>query len=243
MQYKLSRIFTELLITAKMDEMEVHLLWKVGTAVLVDMLILIVFSSLSPFRRVYHEGEWVVVDELRHQQFVYGVCSIADSAVSYAFYVCVGTWKLVEMIYGIYVSIVVSRMSFKSVGVLIAAAVVIYGITAILLAFGPIDEPDFKYAVLCGTTLLVVHMVMFQKVITRWLIKRDLESNPHSKYTEENLLLNDEEQMKKLLITRLQEIAKNENWAREVSSTVSAGIANETIQETDESTGSPENEL
>merc|ERR1711879_968479 len=105
-----------------------------------------------------------------------------------------------------------------------AAVIVVFCITALLLSFGPRDDPDFQYAVMCGTTLLVVNIVVFQDVFVRWWIQRDLKSNPNSKYTAEDLEMNDEEKMKKLLITRLREIAKNENWVREFSTTASAGL-------------------
>lgn len=236
--YKLSRIFTELLITAKLDEMEIHNQRTVAAAVAVDILLLIIFTSLSPFERVYRNGDLVELDELRVQKFVYGTCSITDSAVSYAFYVCIGVWKLVEMVFGIYVSIVVSRMTFKSQIWMLIMVLVVFCIDALLLTFGPKDDPNFQYSVYCVTTLLVVNMVMFRKTVTKWWIRRDLKSNDNSKYDLSDLQLNDEERMKKMLIARLQEIAKNENWVREISGTAS-GVANETIHESDETESAP----
>lgn len=215
--YKLSRIFTELLITKSIPDSE--LLIRVGIALLIDLILLIIFTSLHPFERLHEEGHAETIDDLQQKQFKYGTCSISNESIEYAFFVCVGVWKLIELIFGIYVSIIVSRMSFKSQIWSMSIIVVIFCIDIILLAFGPSDQPNFTYLVFSISTILIINIVIFEKYVIKLRIKCDMNANPNTSYTDDDIQLNDEKKMKKLLKERLQEIAKTENWANELSET------------------------
>ena len=208
--YKLSRIFTELLITKTIPDKV--MLIRVFIALGIDLLLLIIFVSIGPFTRDYEKGDTKTIDKLQEKQFIYGVCRISNPSINYAFYVCIGVWKLIELIFGIYVSIIVSRMSFKSQIWTMSFIVVIFCVDVILIAFGPTDDPNFTYLVLCITTILIINIVIFEKYAEK--LKRKWNK-------EEDIELNDEHRMKKLLKDRLQEIAKAENWASEMSITQS----------------------
>merc|ERR1712151_820366 len=94
--------------------------------------------------------------------------------------------------------------------------VVILCILIILLIFGPTNEPNFTYLVYSIATILFVNVVVFEKWFTRLRIKWDIKTNINSKYDQDDIILSDELKMKKLLKIRLQEIAKAENWAKEM---------------------------
>eukprot|EP01084_Bolivina_argentea_P104537 187175_1 len=217
--YKLTRIFTELLITKTIPDG--RMLGRVFIALSIDLILLIIFISLSPFERVWREGDRIQIDELRWKQYMYGTCSIQNNdSVQYAFWVCVGGWKLIELIFGIYVSIIVSRMSFKSQMWTMCIIVGIVCVDIVLISFGPTDVPDFMYLVTCIDTLLIMNVIVFERYLMKLRIKCDMKTNENTKYTKEDLELSDERRMQKLLKLRLEEIAKAENWAREMSGTI-----------------------
>ena len=103
--HKLSRIFTELLITKSISDN--FALSRVFLAFCIDLLILIILTSLSPSERVLKNGLLVEVDELQKMQYLYGRCEMIDSSAHVAFVIVMGGWKLMELIFGVYVSIIV----------------------------------------------------------------------------------------------------------------------------------------
>ena len=175
----------------------------------------------------------VTIDDLQELQYIYGCCLIKNDSINYAFFVCIGVWKLIQLIFGIYVSIIVSRMSFKSQIWIMSIIVVIFCIDIILLAFGPISNPDFSYLVLSISIILIVNILIYEKYCIKLRMKWDLKHNDNTQYTQQDIELNDEYRMKKLLKDRLQEIAKQENWASEMSVTQSTVNTNTQERQSD----------
>eukprot|EP01083_Nonionella_stella_P014220 39982_1 len=213
--YKLSRIFTELLITKSVPDGA--LLVRVLVAVCVDVALLCIFLSLSPRERVWYSGDTMEIDEIHSTQYVYSRCTGSNDTINILFSVCLGVWKAMQMIFGLYVSMIVSRVSFKSQLRTVLVICVAITIAICLEIFGPAENPNFRYVVVTILIVFVVNVIVLQPWCKKMRIKCDLKINEDTRYSEEDIELDDETKMKQLLKSRLQEMARAENWAKAVS--------------------------
>ena len=212
--HKLSRIFTELLIMKSIPDN--FALWRVLIAFCIDLVILIIFTSVSPSERVLKNGLLVDVDELQKMQYLYGTCEMIDSSVHIAFVIVMGGWKIMELIFGVYVSIIVWRIGFKAQVMIMAVIVVAYCVDILLILFGPMHDPNFRYMVATVTTIATVNVIILKKWMVRTWMRLDMKYNKNTKYSEQSIKMSDESKMRELLRIRLKEIARTERWANEL---------------------------
>ena len=138
---------------------------------------MIVFLSQHPFKRVLEEGPTEKIDELHSLQYLYGICVIPDPWWHRAFLITMGIWKCIQFTFGLYVSFIIYRMSFKGrIRIMIFIIVVLF-IDILLYVCGPTYIPSFYYAVVSCTTILVVNVIVFQEPVIRLRIMHDLKTN------------------------------------------------------------------
>ena len=108
--YRLSLVFKAMLTkTVVKDTM---LFVMVLVCVLVDILLLTIFTSIKPLQRVYLEGDIETIDELRAIQHIHGVCDFSEDIdhFNWSFYAFLLFFKLCELVWGLWVALDVSRI-------------------------------------------------------------------------------------------------------------------------------------
>eukprot|EP01084_Bolivina_argentea_P062281 113878_1 len=79
---------------------------------LIDIILLTFYTLLEGLQRKTKYGSVQIIDQLQQIQSNYGVCTSSDIHKT-AFYITLGCWKLLQLIFGGYVAIVVSRIGLK----------------------------------------------------------------------------------------------------------------------------------
>ena len=111
--YRVGIIFTKIL--KKIVLTDGVLLIAVGCCVMVDILLLIIFTAISPQQRIHKDGLLETVDELRQTQNMYAQCISPNDSVNYSFYGIMGVYKLLQLLFGIYCCLIVSRIGINEI--------------------------------------------------------------------------------------------------------------------------------
>ena len=141
----------------------------VFACVIVDITLLLLWTLLHPLVRVYYDFNLDIIDEIRETQYVYGYCESEESHIS--IYVVLTFWKLIELIFGFYVGIDVSRIkdvtniltqlnetSIQLLSILITF--IIACITIPIFLFGPTDDPNILYLIIAISVLFIGNIVI-----------------------------------------------------------------------------------
>eukprot|EP01083_Nonionella_stella_P209415 759154_1 len=107
--YRLALIFRSFKIETRPDS---TLMIGIAICLCVDVLLLSIFTGIAPLKRQYEEGSILMKesDALELRQNIYGVCSTDYTLL---LHLILGLWKAAELIFGIYVAAIVSRIGLK----------------------------------------------------------------------------------------------------------------------------------
>ena len=108
--YRLSRIFSEIL--AKKHLTDTKLLYFIGICLLVDLLLLTIYTAIEPLQRLYISGSYEDIDELQQLHHIYGSCETTNNT-QYIYYGLIALWKIIETLFGIYCALSVTRVGRK----------------------------------------------------------------------------------------------------------------------------------
>eukprot|EP01083_Nonionella_stella_P312585 1118598_1 len=169
--YRLARIFNSMQVQTITDCM---LMSAVMACVLVDVILLSIFILIEPFYREYRTGSIMVIDALQEIQYTFGVCTRANATTVYF---VMGFWKLLELMFGIYVTAIVSRIGlnalikFDETGQhVFAITFTVFATTIIVtyaLASNNSDKINEKYAIMSGGILIICSLSLIVNTFFR----------------------------------------------------------------------------
>eukprot|EP01084_Bolivina_argentea_P318399 552153_1 len=171
--YRLSHIFKQVLHKKVFDDNKLFI--YTGICVIIDIILLILYTSLAGLQRDYIVSDawkWI------------GSCSfVTHSNLNWLFYGIIVFWKLCELTFGIYVGLDVSRIQdgtnmlrrYDETGMQLLSILCIFFIICISIAifvFGandikPSNKPDFNCLVISITVLLIGNIVLFFNLFPR----------------------------------------------------------------------------
>eukprot|EP01083_Nonionella_stella_P024282 67113_1 len=105
--YRLARIFSSMNVQTLQDY---KLIIAVIVCVLIDVALLSVFTVMDPLDRKYKIGTTVTIDVLQDTQYEFGECTRHNETL---LYFVMGLWKLLQLTFGVYVAVIVSRIGMK----------------------------------------------------------------------------------------------------------------------------------
>eukprot|EP01083_Nonionella_stella_P257974 882409_1 len=113
--YRLSKIYPDPIngIFQKKYIPDVKLFRLIAISVMIDIILLMILTLLSPLQRLYLPGDIVSIDALRQTQYIYGSCSFDEvyfSATFWYFYGFIVLWKLCQALWGIHWALNLSRV-------------------------------------------------------------------------------------------------------------------------------------
>ena len=193
--YRVSLIFTESLKSRK-NVGDIHLMLELAVCLIVDVLLFAVYTALSPHRRNYVNGSLEVIDQLQSIQHIFGHCLFGDSTLENVFRFLIGSWKSLQILFGIYCCFMVSHTSISGPNrkVLqkydetstqlnaVVTAILLIAIIAVCNALLPGEEINWEYAVQSAGILTMCNMGLIVNLCPRLIaIWRDeVEQFNHS---------------------------------------------------------------
>eukprot|EP00485_Elphidium_margaritaceum_P007900 CAMPEP_0202709426 /NCGR_PEP_ID=MMETSP1385-20130828/21551_1 /ASSEMBLY_ACC=CAM_ASM_000861 /TAXON_ID=933848 /ORGANISM="Elphidium margaritaceum" /LENGTH=792 /DNA_ID=CAMNT_0049368687 /DNA_START=198 /DNA_END=2576 /DNA_ORIENTATION=- len=210
--YRLSRIFDEVL--HKKVITDTKLIYVILGCVAVDLVLLIIFTSVEPLQRFYEFGGYVQfdpIDKLQRKEIQYGTCE-TDKGTPYIFYGLLAFWKVLQTLFGIYCALSVTRISaqemlreFDETAQQLASIiflVIAFCISLPVALLGPIEKPSFYYAVIGCLTITVSNSTI---VLNMWpRVWASLRHKDAGKFAE-----SPEDKVKKMILEQLKRIRKD----------------------------------
>jgi len=216
--YRLSRIFSEIL--EKKHIYDKDLMYGILICLIVDLILLTLYTAIEPLQRMYISGSYQQIDELQRVHFIYGSCETTNNS-QYIFYALIALWKTIESLFGIYCALSVSRAGFghksltqfdETTQQLLAILFLIVALCIALPvgALGPSDNPSYFYAVVGFLTISVGNVTMTLNLFPR--LYALMKGNAEQKYSQ-----SPEQKTERLIIEQLRKIGVDEKWWKKAS--------------------------
>eukprot|EP01083_Nonionella_stella_P043741 118040_1 len=109
--YRLSKIFDGILMEKTVEDPTLFML--IVVCVMIDIVLLIILTLVKPLQRIYLLGDLEPIDALREVQYIYGSCTFDEvyfSETFWYFYGLIALWKACQALWGIHVTLNVSRV-------------------------------------------------------------------------------------------------------------------------------------
>ena len=227
--YRIARIFEMAKNLKSADITDIKLIIFTLGCTLFDIILLTILASTMPFKYEDFDGKSEVIDPLERIQYIYGDCICVDLTTNergnMVFFVVIGIWKGIELLFGCYVGILVSQIiGFKEIARLdeTGSQIIAIFLTGSLmcifvstLVFGRSGNYniDFGYVLVVVISLLIVNITLFTNIGLRLynvvILKR-----------EEEYLQSAEEKMSswfQMMHENTKKIGKKQGWIRENS--------------------------
>ena len=169
--YRLSLLFNAILTKKIVNDQ--RLFCGIIICVSIDIILLTIFTGIQPLSRTYLEGDITEIDSLQCIQYKYGGCSFSENGVrNWSFYVILLFWKICQLIFGLYVTLDVSRIkdstnqltSFDETTIQLLSVyitIMILGFAFPVFIFGNTKIPNFHYLIISIPVLLIANCILF----------------------------------------------------------------------------------
>eukprot|EP01083_Nonionella_stella_P001232 3601_1 len=208
--YRLSQIFSEILEKRVLEDK--HLLYMVLGCVAVDIVLLVIYTSIEALQRMYVSGSYEQIDQLQRVHYQYGSCE-SENGIHYIFYGLIALWKTIESLFGIYCALSVSRVGRQelsqfdettqqllAIGFLVGALCIAIPVGAL----GPTDNPSYFFCVVGLLTISVGNVTASLNMLPRLLA---VIQGKTAAYTQ-----SPEKKMEMLIRKQLKKIGVDEEW-------------------------------
>jgi len=205
--YRLSRIFDEVL--EKKIITDKKLVYVLLGCVAVDLLLLVIYTSIEPLQRLYESGGFEPIDTLQQKEILYGSCE-THHGTQYIFYGLIALWKVLQTLFGIYCALSVTRIGraqemlrrFDETAQQLASIIflaIALCITLPVMWLGPSSNPSFFYAVVGILTITVSNSTVALNMWPRvWATLRGKDAAKFTKTPEEKVRKLIQEQLKRM---------------------------------------------
>ena len=106
--YRIARIFEKSMITvSEVQVKDEKLMFYVLVHICVDVILLTIFRSISPFYISYKISKTTEEDALQFTEYKYGVCTSDHDLV---FISIMAVWKLAQLLFGCYVAVILAKL-------------------------------------------------------------------------------------------------------------------------------------
>lgn len=205
--YRVGIIFTKIL--KKIVLTDGVLLIAVGCCVMIDILLLTIFTAISPQQRIYKDGLLETVDELRQTQNMYAQCISPNDSVNYSFYGIMGVYKLLQLLFGIYCCLIVSRIGINEIRkfdetstqlIAIVISISLFILSIVIIAFLAEYETNWLYSIQSLMILIICNICLSFNLCPRFIAI--------FKGNEERYRTTPEEELQNFIEDKLREIFK-----------------------------------
>eukprot|EP01083_Nonionella_stella_P034289 93856_1 len=183
--YRVSVIFTGMLIVQSLGDFKLVL--GVAMCLVIDLIILIIFTSIDPEHVSLVDGAIRSVHALLdvQEQYVYCIKNVDNTQYDRIFVFVISGWKGLQLLFGLAVALVVSRITLEHIhkfnetnsqifAILFTGVVFISA--AIPIVFGQVRHPTSYYLVLGIGGLLITNVVLAANVMPRlWAVYKGHE--------------------------------------------------------------------
>lgn len=135
--------------------------------VAVDLVLLLIVSLMLPYYRDYENGNLKSIDTLQSIQYKYGICTCDNSFIVI---IIIGSWKLIELLFGCYAAIIVSQivgvreiMRLSETGLRVSSLFFTISLTLIIVTcyfFAVESSITFHYILIVVNTFLSVNIII-----------------------------------------------------------------------------------
>ena len=212
--YRLSRIFNEILEKKYIHDSD--LVKGIIFCLVVDFVLLTMYTAIEPLQRMYISLNYEQIDELQRVHYIYGSCETNNNS-QYIFCALIALWKCIESLFGIYCALSVSRFAYgyghRALSQFDETAQQLLSIIFLIVALciaAPVyilgsDHPSIFYGVVGFLTISVGNVTTLLNLFPR--IYALMRGNAEAKYSQ-----SPQEKMESLIMAQLKKYGVDNEW-------------------------------